>query len=83
MNKKDVIIVIFGATGDLTARKLLPALHSLYEQREIAKNTLVLAVGRKPHNTKSYLQEMKTTINSKLDVEFLEQFVEKNRLETT
>ena len=39
------IFVVFGATGDLAKRKLLPALHRLSEQSLDAK-TLILGVGR-------------------------------------
>ena len=37
---KDLIIVIFGATGDLTSRKLLPAISRLYKNKELPKETI-------------------------------------------
>lgn len=40
------MLVIFGATGDLTKRKLVPALFSLYRQNAL-EHTSVLAIGRK------------------------------------
>jgi len=40
------IIVIFGASGDLTQRKLLPALHSLSCAGLLHSNTQILGVGR-------------------------------------
>ncbi|PKK96364.1 MAG: hypothetical protein CVV58_06720, partial [Tenericutes bacterium HGW-Tenericutes-3] len=48
---KDLIIVIFGATGDLTSRKLLPAIARLYKNNELPKETMVVALGRKPIST--------------------------------
>ncbi|MEA2508698.1 MAG: glucose-6-phosphate 1-dehydrogenase [Actinomycetota bacterium] len=40
------IVVIFGASGDLTSRKLLPALHSLYLQELIAPGTSIVGTSR-------------------------------------
>jgi glucose-6-phosphate 1-dehydrogenase len=40
-------IVIFGATGDLTRRKLAPALHSLACAGRLSETTEVLGVGRR------------------------------------
>jgi len=39
-------VVIFGATGDLTKRKLIPALHSLSCAGQLSPNTRILGVGR-------------------------------------
>ena len=37
MNKPDALtLVIFGASGDLTRRKLMPALYLLYKARTVA-----------------------------------------------
>jgi glucose-6-phosphate 1-dehydrogenase len=41
------VIVIFGATGDLTWRKLLPAIYNLYLDKWIAENFAVIGVGRR------------------------------------
>ena len=43
-----VIIVIFGASGDLTRRKLVPALHSLACENLLADDCEVLGVARTP-----------------------------------
>lgn len=40
------IIVIFGATGDLTWRKLIPAIYNLYLDHWIPENFYVMGVGR-------------------------------------
>src|SRR5512136_1308906 len=39
-------IVILGATGDLTARKLMPALFSLYRNGGLPKPFLIVGCGR-------------------------------------
>jgi len=41
------VIVIFGGSGDLTHRKLVPALHSLACAGRLAESTQVLGVGRR------------------------------------
>ena len=40
------ILVIFGASGDLTARKLVPALFNLFLARQLPENFVVLGVSR-------------------------------------
>jgi glucose-6-phosphate 1-dehydrogenase len=83
MSKKDVIITIFGATGDLSARKLLPALQNLLKENAISENTLILALGRKDYDTETYLNQMANIIDGKLEVNFLKQFVQYVTLEIT
>jgi glucose-6-phosphate 1-dehydrogenase len=75
MIKKDIIITIFGATGDLTARKLLPAIASLYNQKELSENIMVIAVGRKDYDTKTYLQKAEDIMQSSLPISQLNKFV--------
>lgn len=40
------IVVIFGASGDLTSRKLLPALHDLQSEGSIPKETSIVGTSR-------------------------------------
>ncbi|NNE03250.1 MAG: glucose-6-phosphate dehydrogenase [Eudoraea sp.] len=40
------MLIIFGASGDLTARKLIPALFNLYKGKHLPKNFVVLGVSR-------------------------------------
>jgi glucose-6-phosphate 1-dehydrogenase len=42
------VVVIFGASGDLTSRKLLPALHSLDRQDLIGPGTSIVGTSRTP-----------------------------------
>ncbi|NLA59335.1 MAG: glucose-6-phosphate dehydrogenase, partial [Firmicutes bacterium] len=44
------VLVIFGATGDLTQRKLYPALINLAFQRRLPEHFAVVAVGRREKN---------------------------------
>lgn len=53
------LFVIFGATGDLAKRKLIPALFSLYN-KEALENVSILAIGRKSLSStefRTYLQQ--------------------------
>ncbi len=47
-NLEPATVVIFGASGDLTQRKLVPALHSLDCKRLLAEPTRVMGVARSP-----------------------------------
>lgn len=40
------MLVIFGASGDLTARKLIPAIYNLYKGNHLPENFVVLGVSR-------------------------------------
>ncbi len=49
------IVVIFGATGDLTQRKLLPALYSLAaDQPPLPNNLIIVGVARRPWTTEQF-----------------------------
>ncbi len=48
------VMIIFGATGDLTKRKLFPALYNLAKQKFLPDNFAVIAVGRQEMETKDF-----------------------------
>ena len=51
-------IVIFGATGDLCRRKLIPALHELWKKELLPHNILIVGVSRKDHNKETWLKHL-------------------------
>ena len=51
-------IAIFGASGDLTARKLIPALFRLAQQGYLAENASIVGVARRPKSDEEFRQEM-------------------------
>ncbi len=59
------ILVIFGASGDLAQRKLLPALCSLYAGKSLAKDFLVLGVSRTAKTDDSWRAEIKSSLHDK------------------
>ena len=52
--KYDTCITIFGGTGDLTFRKLLPALYTMSRTRKLPARSKILLIGRRDYNTASY-----------------------------
>src|SRR6185369_597834 len=50
-------IVLFGATGDLAGRKLLPALHSLWHRKFMPDNFAILGVGRREKTNAAFRDE--------------------------
>ncbi len=47
-------MTIFGGTGDLTCRKLMPALCNLYTEKKLSEDSLILAVGRRDYTNEDY-----------------------------
>lgn len=63
MNKDDVTFVIFGATGDLTKRKLIPGIYNLINHNGI-KNFHILGVARRPFSGKKLINSSKKFIKN-------------------
>ena len=51
---EDHILVIFGASGDLTRRKLIPALAELLKLHRLPQHFAVLGIGRSNYDDESY-----------------------------
>jgi glucose-6-phosphate 1-dehydrogenase len=51
-------IVIFGATGDLTHRKLIPALYNIAADGELPPAVAVIGFARRPKNDEEFRSEM-------------------------
>src|SRR5258707_463382 len=51
-------MVIFGATGDLTKRKLIPALYNLVNDELLPDEFAVVGIGRSPLSEKEFRQRM-------------------------
>lgn len=54
----DLILVIFGATGDLTARKLVPSLFSMMNQNLLPEKFVLLGVGRGEMTSAAFRERM-------------------------
>lgn len=60
--KDPLLIVIFGASGDLTKRKLMPALYSLYREKRLTGEFTVLGIGRTEYNDDDYRSYIATEL---------------------
>ncbi len=59
-------MVIFGATGDLTARKLMPALYSLLEQKILPERFFVVGFARRPFSHEEFRVLMREAVEKNL-----------------
>src|SRR5258708_19499505 len=55
-------IVIFGASGDLTKRKLVPALYRLTQQRLLPAEFAIVGFARSPMSNDEFRDKMKDAI---------------------
>ncbi len=69
------VIVVFGATGDLTERKLLPAIYNLAHKGNLSEHTAVIGFARGAHTDKTFRKHMGEAIAK--DVDFWDQFENK------
>jgi glucose-6-phosphate 1-dehydrogenase len=58
------VMVIFGGTGDLTHRKLLPALYNLKHSGKLPDNFAVVSIGRKEISNEEYREQAYRSIKS-------------------
>ncbi|MBC8061457.1 MAG: glucose-6-phosphate dehydrogenase [Clostridiaceae bacterium] len=52
------IFVIFGGTGDLTKRKLIPAIFSLMYEEKLPENFTIVSIGRREKTNEEYREDM-------------------------
>ena len=63
----NLVFIIFGGSGDLTKRKLIPALYNLFREKRVPHSLTILGVGRteftdityRAHLKKSLLQQLR------------------------
>src|SRR5580704_7683432 len=56
-------IVIFGASGDLTARKLIPALYHLHKDKQMPSDFRVIGFARREKTDDSFRAELRTALD--------------------
>ena len=59
------LFVIFGATGDLTKRKLIPALYHLMQDEDVARRCVVLGAARSDWSDERFREEARTALHDK------------------
>ena len=62
--------VIFGATGNLSRIKLMPALYHLDAANQLPKGTRILAIGRRPWDQQKWLSEVRDMVVAKSKDDF-------------
>src|SRR6202171_3961712 len=75
----ECIVVIFGANGDLTKRKLLPALFRLAYERRLSPGFAVLGISRTELSNEQFRDKMRESVqkfleNSEFDAGLWETF---------
>ena len=73
------IMVIFGGTGDLTHRKLMPALYNLLCQNMLNENFAVVSVGRRTYSDVEYRNNIKESLGEFSRFPLEEEFWDKLR----
>ncbi|MBN2853741.1 MAG: glucose-6-phosphate dehydrogenase [Clostridia bacterium] len=61
-SKDNCIFVIFGGTGDLTKRKLIPALYNLFIEDRLSKNLMIVSIGRRDYTNEYYIELMERAV---------------------
>ena len=59
-------LVIFGASGDLTHRKLIPALFELFRQRRLPTEFAILGCARRPWSDEDFRGRMAEAMASEI-----------------
>ena len=75
---QDCTFIIFGATGNLSQRKLMPALYHLDQAGKLGDGLTIMACGRRDWDTQRFLEKAREWIAAEahdaLDPQLLEQF---------
>ena len=56
---RNLIFALFGATGDLSYRKLIPAMYNLHRRGILKENVTILAIGRRDWTRETYIEEVR------------------------
>jgi glucose-6-phosphate 1-dehydrogenase len=64
------VLVIFGASGDLTSRKLMPALYALAFRRLLPDNFAIVGAARSPESDDEFRERMKKAVQEHARDEF-------------
>src|SRR5439155_22605457 len=70
---KPTTIVIFGASGDLTQRKLMPAIFSLFHKHRLPKNFQIVGAARTEQDDDGFRRELHEAMKQFAGYQFDEQ----------
>ncbi|MDP9481981.1 MAG: glucose-6-phosphate dehydrogenase [Chloroflexota bacterium] len=57
------VFVLFGGTGDLAHRKVIPALYQLWRTNLLPHEFMLIAIGRRPYSDDSFRTEIKASLD--------------------
>ncbi len=64
VESQSLLMIIFGGTGDLTQRKLLPALYHLLADGSLPRETSIICIGRKSIDDERYRDQARKSIGA-------------------
>ena len=73
MKKEALTVVVFGGTGDLAMRKLVPAFSRLIHSGVIHKHSTIIGIARGNYTDKTYKTLIKKTISDKKEKKHLDE----------
>ncbi len=62
---KNLNIILYGSTGDLAKRKILPSLFNLYRRNKLPTNFTIFALSRRDWDSKKYQEYIEKAISKK------------------
>ena len=57
------VLVLFGGTGDLAHRKVIPALYQLWRTNLLPHEFVLLAIGRRPYDDESFRKDIRVSLD--------------------
>ena len=63
------MITIFGATGDLSHRKLFPSIFHLYQQDNLDEHIAIIGIGRRDYNNEQFRDQLKRQFKLMLKIQ--------------
>lgn len=77
INHVPALITIFGATGDLSHRKLFPSLFHLYQQDNLDERVAITGIGRRELTNDDFRAQVKSSIQEHVqDTKHLDKFMQ-------
>jgi len=73
---KNCVLIIFGASGDLTERKLVPALFELKNQNLLPESFTILGTGRTKLNDTQFREKMRNSLKVNPDIKTNQPFTD-------
>lgn len=70
-------IFLFGATGDLSVRKLYPALYELFSRDKLPEDTQIICISRRPYDTEQFHSFLIDNVGGTRDVKKWFTFIKK------